>query len=331
MSETLFPVLDLRTTETAIKLIKDNFEVNLAEELNLQRVSAPLIVTKQSGFNDNLSGVERVVSFDMINFPGATAEIVQSLAKWKRYALKSYGFNVGEGLYTDMNAIRRDDSVDKLHSIYVDQWDWEQVINEEDRNLDFLKSTVDKIVNAIYETALIVAKQFPEIEPAIERNVFYITTQELEDMYPTLTPKEREFTITKIHKTVCIMQIGGLLNSGNKHDGRAPDYDDWELNCDIILWSDVIEEAVEISSMGIRVSPQSLAKQLELADTPERASLHFHRALLAGELPFTIGGGIGQSRLCMLLLKKHHIGEVQVSIWPQEIIDYYANKGIRLL
>lgn len=331
MNETLSPVLDLRTTETAIKLIKDNFETLLAKSLNLQRVSAPLVVTRESGFNDNLSGVERIVSFDMLNYPGVTAEIVQSLAKWKRYALKMYGFQVGEGLYTDMNAIRRDDCVDKLHSIYVDQWDWERVIEESDRNLNFLKDIVDKIVDAIDKTAHIVNEKFPEVSSEITREVFYVTTQELEDMYPSLCPKKREFEITKLHKTVCIMQIGGLLKSGIKHDDRAPDYDDWSLNCDIVLWSDVINEPVEISSMGIRVSPQSLAKQLELAGTPERASLQFHRALLAGELPFTIGGGIGQSRLCMLLLKKHHIGEVQVSIWPQEMVDKYAEKGIKLL
>lgn len=323
--------MDLRTTETAIKLIKDNFERTLAKRLNLQRVSAPIIVTADSGLNDNLNGVERVVSFDMKNNEGVKAEIVQSLAKWKRMALKMYGFGTDEGLYTDMNAIRRDDSVDEIHSIYVDQWDWERVISASERNLNFLKEIVTKIVSAVYDTANLVQEVYPDIENEICSDVFFITAQELEDMYPKLSPKAREEKIVKLHKTVCIMQIGGKLKSGEKHDGRAPDYDDWSLNCDIMFWLDSISVALEISSMGIRVNPEVMEKQLKLAHAEDRRVLPFHKALLNGELPLTIGGGIGQSRLCMLLLKKHHIGEVQASIWPQSMIDEYTNKGIKLL
>ncbi|MEG1612889.1 MAG: aspartate--ammonia ligase [Clostridia bacterium] len=323
--------LDLRKTETAIKLIKDNFESLLANALNLQRVSAPIVVTRESGFNDNLSGVERVVSFDILNNKGVTAEIVQSLAKWKRFALKMYEFNQGEGLYTDMNAIRRDDQIDELHSIYVDQWDWERVITEADRNLNFLKIIVKKIVCAIADTADIVNKAFPNVGAEIAREVYFVTSQELEDMYPDKCAKKREEIITREHKSVCIMQIGGALKSGERHDSRAPDYDDWNLNCDILFWLDSIETAVEISSMGIRVSPEVLERQLILANATNRRELQFHKALLNNELPLTIGGGIGQSRLCMLLLKKHHIGEVQASIWPREIINEYAKRGIKLL
>lgn len=323
--------IDLRTTETAIKLIKDNFERLLAGALNLQRVSAPIIVSSDSGLNDNLNGVERTVSFDMINNPGVKCEIVQSLAKWKRYALSYYGFKAGEGLYTDMNAIRRDDNIDYLHSIYVDQWDWERVITAKDRNLDFLKKIVGDIVDAVADTANIVNMNFPTVGADIRRDVYFITSQELEDAYPGLTPKQRERAITKDKKTVCIMQIGGKLKSGQKHDGRAPDYDDWALNCDILIWAKAIGEAMEISSMGIRVTPDSLKKQLKIAGALDRAELPFHKALIAGELPLTIGGGIGQSRLCMLLLNKHHIGEVQASVWPQSMIDKYAEKSIYLL
>jgi aspartate--ammonia ligase, AsnA-type len=323
--------LDLRTTETAIKLIKDNFERKLAAALNLQRVSAPIVVNANSGMNDNLNGVERVVSFDLLNNPGVTVEIVQSLAKWKRYALKMYGFSEGEGLYTDMNAIRRDDTVDELHSIYVDQWDWERVIKSEDRTLDFLKDIVKKIVGAVADTADLVNAEYPEVGADITREVFFITTQELEDLYPDETPKKREEHITRKYKSVCIMQIGGVLKSGKRHDGRAPDYDDWALNCDILFWLDSISEAVEISSMGIRVTPESLMYQLTEKNALDRQTLPFHKSLLNGELPLTIGGGIGQSRLCMLLLKKHHIGEVQASVWPQDIVEAYLKKGIKLL
>lgn len=323
--------IDLRTTETAIKLIKDNFERQLAAALNLQRVSAPIIVSSDSGMNDNLNGVERVVSFDMLNNSGVTVEIVQSLAKWKRYALSYYDFKSGEGLYTDMNAIRRDDSVDRLHSIYVDQWDWERVISKEERNLEFLKAIVNKIVGAVADTANLVNMNFPSAGAEVERNVYFVTSQQLEDEYPDKTPKEREHIVAEKYKTVCIMQIGGKLKSGCRHDGRAPDYDDWGLNCDILLWLKSIREAVEISSMGIRVTPEILMRQLAEAGAEDRASLPFHSALLAGELPLTIGGGIGQSRLCMVLLNKQHIGEVQASVWPQSMIDEYAKKGIYLL
>ncbi len=331
MFEKKGPAIDLRTTETAIKLIKDNFEKLLAGALNLQRVSAPIIVDSSSGMNDNLNGVERIVSFDMLNNKGVTCEIVQSLAKWKRYALSYYGFKAGEGLYTDMNAIRRDDNVDLLHSIYVDQWDWERVITADERNLDFLKSIVQDIVDAVADTANLVNMNFPAVGADICRNTCFITSQELEDTYPTLTPKQREQAVVKEKKTVCIMQIGGKLKSGEKHDGRAPDYDDWSLNCDILFWLKSIEQAVEISSMGIRVTPDSMRRQLKLAGAEDRAELPFHKALLNGELPLTIGGGIGQSRLCMLLLNKHHIGEVQASVWPKSMLDEYAEKGIYLL
>jgi aspartate--ammonia ligase len=323
--------LSLRETEKAIKIVKDNFEEKLSRALNLQRVSAPLIVTSQSGINDNLNGVERIVNFDIKNIKGVRAEIVQSLAKWKRNALKVYGFEIGEGLYTDMNAIRCDDEVDYLHSIYVDQWDWEMVICKENRKLDLLKDVVIKIVNAVCDTQDIVMENYPCYQVPLCREVAFATSYELEEKYPNLTPKQREYEFTKENKTVCVMQIGDLLKSGEKHDGRAPDYDDWSLNCDILFWQNVIEQPIEISSMGIRVSPESLAEQLKKAKAEDRASLPFHKALLAGELPYTIGGGIGQSRLCMLMLEKAHIGEVQSSIWPAEMTNELTKKGIYLL
>lgn len=323
--------LGLRETERAIKTVKDNFEAKLAAALNLQRVSAPLVVTSASGLNDNLNGVERIVSFDIKNIPGIRAEIVQSLAKWKRNALKNYGFQAGEGLYTDMNAIRCDDDVDLLHSIYVDQWDWEMVITKDNRNLDFLKKVVTKIVNAICDTHDIIRAKYTCYTEPLCREIAFITTQELEDKYPDLTPKQRENVFTKENKTVCVMQIGGKLKSGIKHDGRAPDYDDWSLNCDILMWQSVIEQAIELSSMGIRVSPESLKSQLKLAGAENRSSLPFHSALLKGELPYTIGGGIGQSRLCMLMLEKAHVGEVQASVWPQSMIEECEKNDIHLL
>jgi len=323
--------LSIRETEAAIKLIKDFFEKTLAEELNLERVSAPLFVRPETGLNDNLNGVERPVTFDVKSIQGGDVEIVHSLAKWKRMALKRYGFKVGEGLYTDMNAIRRDEDLDNLHSVYVDQWDWEKVIDKKDRNLDTLKSTVLKIFNTFKKTESFICSKYPVLDKFLPDEISFITTQELEDMYPNLTPKERENEIAKLKKAVFIMKIGGKLKSGIKHDGRAPDYDDWELNGDILFWYPVINTAFEVSSMGIRVDEETLVKQLKMADCEERMELSFHKALLSGELPYTIGGGIGQSRTCMFLLGKAHIGEVQSSVWPDEMIKECVNSNIDLL
>ena len=323
-------VLTLQETNTAIKLVKDNFERKLAESLNLQRVSAPLFVTRSSGLNDDLNGHERAVSFD-IKDSEEEAVIVHSLAKWKRMALKRYGFKSGSGLYTDMNAIRRDEDLDNIHSIYVDQWDWELVIEKEDRNLETLKSIVNKVVEDVYETKELVKKHFPQLKGEINKEVFFITTQELLDMYPNLTAKERENEICKKHGTVCLMQIGGALSNGQKHDGRAPDYDDWSLNCDILFWYEPLSIAFEISSMGIRVDKEALEKQLKLANMEERKELAFHKALLNDELPLTVGGGIGQSRMCLLLLEKIHIGEVQASLWNKKTYEMCEKEGIELL
>jgi aspartate--ammonia ligase len=325
------PALSVRETETAIKKIKDFFEAALAAELNLSRVSAPLFVRPETGMNDNLNGVERPVSFDVKAIDGNTVEIVHSLAKWKRMALAKYGFNVGEGLYTDMNAIRRDEDLDNLHSIYVDQWDWELVINKQDRNEETLKAIVKKIFHALKKTEDYVAEQYPQIPRILPEEIFFITTQELEDMYPTLSPKEREDAIAKEKKAVFVMQIGGVLKSGKKHDGRAPDYDDWALNGDIILWYPLLERAFEISSMGIRVDEDSLISQLKEAGCEERKEMKFHKDLLEGKLPYTVGGGIGQSRICMYFLKKAHIGEVQSSVWPDSMIEICENANIYLL
>ena len=322
--------LNLHDTQIAIKTVKDFFQQTLAQKLNLLRVSAPVFVNPSSGLNDNLNGVERPVSFD-IKGQSENAEIVHSLAKWKRYALSYYGFKVDEGLYTDMNAIRRDDKLDRLHSIYVDQWDWERVISKEERNIDFLKGIVTKIVGAVADTANIVNMHFPLNMTKINREVKFVTTQELEDLYPDKTPSEREQIVTREYRTVCIMQIGGKLKSGVKHDGRAPDYDDWSLNGDIFFWLDSIDSAIEISSMGIRVTPEVMKKQLEEDGSTDRLELPFHKALMNNELPLTIGGGIGQSRLCMLLLGKRHIGEVQASVWPDDMIEDCAKQGIYLL
>ena len=322
--------LSVYELQRAIEFIKSNFQVNLGNALNLRRVSAPLFVDENSGLNDNLNGVERPVSFDIPDV-GINAQVVHSLAKWKRLALKRYEFNVGKGLFTDMNAIRRDEEVDNLHSIYVDQWDWEKVISREDRNEAYLKRTVRDIVGAVCETNDALGIAFPSLHTKLDREVFFITTQELEDMYPDKTPKERENAILREHPTVFLMQIGGVLKSGQKHDGRAPDYDDWALNGDIMFYNDVLDCAFELSSMGVRVSPESLRAQLAEAGCPERAELPFHQMLLAGELPFTMGGGIGQSRLCMLLLAKEHIGEVQSSLWDAETRRVCRDAGIVLL
>ena len=316
--------------QRAIAFIKSTFQTNLSNALNLRRVSAPLFVADNSGLNDNLNGVERPVSFDIPDV-GLNAEVVHSLAKWKRLALKRYGFHPGKGLYTDMNAIRRDEEVDNLHSVYVDQWDWEKIITREDRNVDYLKSSVRAIVGAVCETCEALDVAFPSLHGKLEREVYFVTTQELEDRWPEKTPKEREDAICREHHTVFLMQIGGKLKSGEKHDGRAPDYDDWALNGDILMWNPVLEKAFEISSMGIRVDEESLARQLKLAGCEERAELPFHKMLLNGELPLTMGGGIGQSRLCMLLIGTCHIGEVQASLWDEETLRGCEAAGITLL
>ena len=322
--------LSVYEMQRAIEFIKSNFQVNLSNALNLRRVSAPLFVDENSGLNDNLNGVERPVSFDIPDV-GTNAQVVQSLAKWKRLALKRYEFNVGKGLFTDMNAIRRDEEVDNLHSIYVDQWDWEKVISADDRNVDYLKRTVRDIVGAISETSDALNIAFPSLRTKLSRDVFFITTQELEDLYPSLTPKQREDAICREKGVVFIMQIGKVLKSGIKHDGRAPDYDDWDLNGDILYWNDVLGHAFEVSSMGIRVDPESLDAQLTLAGCDDRRALPFHKMLLAGELPLTMGGGIGQSRLCMLLIGTAHIGEVQASLWDADTRKMCEDAGVLLL
>ncbi len=322
--------LTLRETQHAIKYIKDVFQQALSFALTLDRVSAPLIVKKGSGINDDLNGVERKVDFDIKEID-CEAEVVQSLAKWKRMALYRYGYIAGEGIYTDMNAIRRDDDTDNTHSIFVDQWDWEKVITREQRNIDFLKDAVKSVVKAISYAKRKVGLRYPAIAGKIEENVFFITSQELEDMYPDKTPHERERLIAKEHGTVFIMQIGGKLASGEKHDGRAPDYDDWSLNGDIFVWDDVLDNALELSSMGIRVDETSLAKQLKECGAEDRMQYDYHKMIANGTLPLTIGGGIGQSRLCMFLLNKAHIGEVQSSIWSDEMIKKCSENGITLL
>jgi len=324
------PVLSVYETQKAIGSIKRLFEDNLSAALNLKRVSAPLFVEPQSGLNDDLNGVERAVEFD-IKETESYAAIVHSLAKWKRMALLNYDFKAGEGIVTDMNAIRRDEEMDNLHSIYVDQWDWEKVIDKDSRNVETLKTTVTAIVNAICDTANKIDELFPELTVRLSRDVKFITTQELEDKYPNLSCKERENEYLKEHKTAFIMQIGDVLKSGVKHDGRAPDYDDWTLNGDIMFWDDVLQCAIEISSMGIRVDEKALDSQLKKAGCDNRRNLNFHKMLLEGKLPLTMGGGIGQSRLCMLLFQKAHIGEVQVSVWDKETLESCAAAGIVLL
>ncbi len=323
--------LSLYDTQIAIKTVKNFFQQTLSEQLYLLRVSAPLFVRPESGLNDNLNGVERPVSFGIKEQNDCPVEIVHSLAKWKRNALKQYGFHVGEGLYTDMNAIRRDEDTDNVHSIYVDQWDWEKIILKQDRNMDYLKETVRKIYKALKKTEKYMAIRYDYIEEILPKEIFFITSQELLDLYPDLTPKERENRIAQEKGAVFLMQIGGRLENGEPHDGRAPDYDDWSLNGDIIVWYPVLSQALELSSMGIRVDEDALASQLKLAGCEERSRLPFQKAILEKKLPYTIGGGIGQSRICMFYLRKAHIGEVQASIWPDNIREAALTNGITLL
>ena len=323
--------LTIRETEVAIKEIKDHFERALAKSLHLTRVSAPLFVKPESGLNDNLNGVERPVSFGIKEQNDNPVEIVHSLAKWKRYALKRYGFHSGEGLYTDMNAIRRDEDTDNIHSIYVDQWDWEKVISKEERNMETLEYTVRKVYAALKETEAYISRRYNYIEPILPDEIFFVTSQELENLYPDMTAKEREYNIAKLKGAVFIMQIGGALKSGERHDGRAPDYDDWQLNGDIIIYYPVLDIALELSSMGIRVDEIALKEQLEKAGCMDRAELPFQKAVLNKEVPYTIGGGIGQSRICMFFLRKAHIGEVQSSIWPEETWKLTEERGVTLL
>ncbi len=323
--------LDLLETQKAIKIVKDTFQKELAEVLNLTRVSAPLFVFKDSGLNDNLNGVERPVNFDIKEIGSREVEVVQSLAKWKRLALKKYDLKRFKGLYTDMNAIRRDEDLDNLHSIYVDQWDWEKVIFEEDRTIEFLKGTVERIVKALVKTNEVLAYNYPNLDVIFKGDVYFVSSQELEDKYPNLSPKEREHEIAKEKGIVFITQIGDKLKSGIKHDGRASDYDDWALNGDLIVYYPLLNRSVEVSSMGIRVNKESLIKQSEKENCLERLELPFHKMLLNDELPLTMGGGIGQSRICLLMLNKAHIGEVQASIWPSEMIEFLKEKGIYLL
>lgn len=324
------PPLDAYETQRAIAYIKEAFQEEFATALNLKRVSAPLFVTDASGLNDNLNGFERPVSFD-IPAVGMDAEVVHSLAKWKRLALKRYGFGIGQGLYTDMNAIRRDEDLDNIHSIYVDQWDWEKVITAENRNLDYLKLIVKAIVRAICDTNDRLHVRFPQLRTELSREISFITTQELEDLYPDLDGSARENAYVQEHPTACIMQIGGKLRSGKPHGGRAPDYDDWSLNCDIFFWDSVLGRALEISSMGIRVDPEAMDRQLTVSGCDDRRELPFHKLLLAGQLPLTIGGGIGQSRLAMLMLGCAHIGEVQSSVWDTKTVEKCELAGIPLL
>ncbi|MGX6441775.1 aspartate--ammonia ligase [Neobacillus sp. K501] len=323
--------LDLLQTEIAIKKTKDYFEKSLAEALNLTRVSAPIMISSGKGINDDLNGVERVVSFGALDIKDANIEIVQSLAKWKRMALGRYGFNLHEGLYTDMNAIRRDEILDDLHSIYVDQWDWEKIITKQERSLETLKKEVQQIYRVFKNTESYLFQQFPALTPILPEEIYFITSQELEDRYPKLTAKQREDAIAKEYGAVFIMQIGGDLLSGEKHDGRSPDYDDWTLNGDIIFWYPILEKSVEVSSMGIRVDEKALLSQLKVSNNEQRVNLEYHQAILNKDLPYTIGGGIGQSRICMFFLKKAHIGEVQVSVWNEQIIEECKKANITLL
>ena len=324
------PVLDLRDTEIAIKLVKDFFETELSRALNLTRVSAPIMVDPLSGLNDNLNGVERPVSFDVLE-TGETVEIVHSLAKWKRMALKTYGFQPGEGLYTDMNAIRRDEETDNIHSIFVDQWDWEKIILPEQRNVPMLKKIVRAIYMTLRKTEGYVCAHYPHIKPELPDDITFVTTQELEDKYPDLSPKEREYRAVRQYGAVFLMGVGGALRSGAIHDGRAPDYDDWELNGDILLYDRILDISLEVSSMGIRVDPDALRRQLKIRGCEERAELPFQKALLNGELPQTVGGGIGQSRMCVYFLRKAHVGEVQASMWPKDVVEACRANNIQLL
>ncbi len=333
---TIFPEaykseLNLHDTQIAIKTVKDFFQGMLAQRLSLTRVSAPLFVDPATGLNDNLNGYERPVAFGIKEQNDKTAEVVHSLAKWKRYALDKYGFAVGEGIYTDMNAIRRDEDTDNIHSIFVDQWDWEKVIRREDRTIDFLKETVRTVYKCLRKTEQYMAIQYDYIDLILPKEISFVTTSELLEMYPGKTAKEREYLFTKEHGAACIMQIGDKLADGKPHDGRAPDYDDWALNADILVYYPVLDIALELSSMGIRVDKDALISQLDKAGCPERAELPFQKAIIEEELPFTIGGGIGQSRICMFFLRKAHIGEVQSSIWPEDVANECAKNGIPLL
>lgn len=323
--------LNLHDTQIAIKTVKDFFQNLLSQRLNLSRVSAPLFVDPDSGLNDNLNGVERPVTFDIKEQNGREAEVVQSLAKWKRYALKKYGFSYGEGLYTDMNAIRRDETTDNIHSIFVDQWDWEKIIKKDERTLATLMDTVKVVYKCLRKTEKYMAIQYDYIEEILPHDIFFVTTQELADMFPDNTPKEREYYIAKAKGAVCIMQIGDILENGERHDGRAPDYDDWSLNADIVVYYPVLDIALELSSMGIRVDKKALLSQLKKAGCEERKDLPFQKAIINEELPYTIGGGIGQSRICMFFLRKAHIGEVQSSLWPEDMISQCEENGIQLL
>ncbi|MGN0292153.1 MAG: aspartate--ammonia ligase [Lachnospiraceae bacterium] len=325
------PDLNLHDTQVAIKTVKDVFQSLLSERLNLTRVTAPLFVDPLSGLNDNLNGVERPVSFDIKEQNGREAEIVHSLAKWKRFALDKYGFSAGEGLYTDMNAIRRDEDTDNIHSIFVDQWDWEKIITKEERNLDTLKETVQIVYKVLRKTEKYMSIQYDYIQEILPKEIFFVTTKELAEIFPDATPKEREYYIAKAKGAVCIMQIGDVLENGERHDGRAPDYDDWALNADIVVYYPVLDIALELSSMGIRVDKDSLLSQLDKAGCPERAELPFQKAIIEEKLPYTIGGGIGQSRICMFFLRKAHIGEVQCSMWPEEIVAEAKAHNINLL
>ncbi len=336
MEKTMIPQdyhseLNLHDTQIAIKTVKDFFQNLLSERLHLARVSAPLFVDPESGLNDNLNGIERPVTFDIKEQNGRQAEVVQSLAKWKRYALKKYGFSYGEGIYTDMNAIRRDEVTDNIHSIFVDQWDWEKIIKKEDRTLYTLMETVKTVYKCLRKTEKYMAIQYDYIEEILPHNIFFITTQELADMFPDNTPKEREYYIAKAKGAVCIMKIGDTLENGEPHDGRAPDYDDWSLNADIIVYYPVLDIALELSSMGIRVDKKALLYQLEKSGCEDRIHLPFQQAIINEELPYTIGGGIGQSRICMFFLRKAHIGEVQSSLWPEEMITLCEEHGVQLL
>ena len=323
--------LNLHDTQIAIKTVKDFFQNLLSQRLNLSRVSAPLFVDPDSGLNDNLNGVERPVTFDIKEQNGREAEVVQSLAKWKRYALKKYGFSYGEGLYTDMNAIRRDEITDNIHSIFVDQWDWEKIIKKDERTIATLMDTVKVVYKCLRKTEKYMAIQYDYIEEILPHDIFFVTTQELADMFPDNTPKEREYYIAKAKGAVCIMQIGDILENGERHDGRAPDYDDWSLNADIVVYYPVLDIALELSSMGIRVDKKSLLSQLKKAGCEERKDLPFQKAIINEELPYTIGGGIGQSRICMFFLRKAHIGEVQSSLWPEDMIAQCEENGVQLL
>lgn len=323
--------LDLHDTQLAIKTVKDFFQGMISQRLSLTRVSAPLFVDPETGLNDNLNGYERPVAFGIKEQNEKTAEVVHSLAKWKRYALQKYGFKLGEGIYTDMNAIRRDEDTDNIHSIFVDQWDWEKIIRKEDRNLDYLKETVRTVYKCLRKTEQYMAIQFDYIDMILPKEISFVTTSELEEMFPDNTPKEREYYYAKAKGAICVMQIGDKLGNGEPHDGRAPDYDDWALNADIIVYYPVLDIALELSSMGIRVDKDALLSQLDKAGCPERAELAFQKAVINEEVPFTIGGGIGQSRICMFFLRKAHIGEVQSSLWPEDVMAECAKNGIALL